>query len=490
LGLTAEKTAVVTAIAPSTRAEAREAVPEVPAASPIVEIRLDALREEADLALFRTAFAGKKLIATLRSTEQGGRFAGDPRPMLEKALDAGFDYVDVEAPWNLAGLDPARVVASHHDLAAIPTELDRLYDEMSRSGARFVKIVGTAADSRDAMRLLAFQRRRNDGRLAAFAMGQAGMATRVLAPYFGASLSYGALRSGSETAPGQITSLDLLEVYGIGRRREVERLFVLFGGRVSHSLSPALHNANFEAGGDTSLYVPFALKSMLTEFDPFVVASDGLGLPLKGASVTIPFKEDAATVALFRGEHVANTLVRSGDTFMASNTDRMAIQSFTPLAFPGMRALVLGAGGTARVAVEVLIARRYDVFIWSRHPVRAHELAEETGATFLGNLRPGEEPFRMLVNATPVGMKADDPLPCPEEYLHGELTVIDAPYGLVETELCRLAKERGARVTDGHALLLAQAAKQAELFTGRPTTGADLAARLPERFRSLFEVTP
>jgi shikimate dehydrogenase len=278
-----------------------------------------------------------------------------------------------------------------------------------------------------------------------------------------------------------------VEVYGIGRRRPVEKLFALFGGFVSHSLSPVLHNANFESAKDAALYVPFALQSLLTEFDPLVVAFDGLGLPLKGASVTIPFKEEAATVAVFRGESVANTLVRSGDAYIASNTDRTAISAFTPLATPGTKALVLGAGGTARVAIEVLVGRRYDVFVWNRDPVRAHDLAEETGASLLANLTPSAGPFGLLVNATPVGLRAEDPLPCPEELVREGMVIIDAPYRTGGTRLSRLGSDMGARVFDGFALLVTQAAKQAELFTARATSPAGLLEKLPERYRQLFE---
>lgn len=492
MGLTAEKTSIVASLAPATGEEARAAAAEVPASVAFVEIRLDGFVDARDLAGLRNAYEGKTLLATLRSAAQGGRFVGgvlEARELLAGALDAGFDLVDIELAMgrDLLGFDPDRVVVSHHDLAGVPPDLDFLASEMAATNARYAKIVGTARDSRDALRLLAFQRRRADGRLSAFAMGEAGLATRILSPYLGAPLAYGALKKGRETASTQPLARDLHEVYGIGKRREVDKLYALFGGFVSHSLSPAIHNANFEALSDGALYVPFALASMLTEFDPLVVAFDGLGLPLKGASITIPFKEEAATVAVFRGESVANTLIRRGETFVASNTDRLAFAHFTPLA-PGARALVLGAGGTARVAVDVLISRRYDVFVWNRNPVRAHELCEDTGASFVANLTAKEGPFGLLVNATPVGMKPDDPLPCGEWLLHEGLVVLDAPYGANETRLVRAARKHGARVVDGHALLLAQAVKQAELFTGKETSIEELRNRLPSRLRDAFEV--
>ena len=81
---------------------------------------------------------------------------------------------------------------------------------------------------------------------------------------------------------------------GRGRCRGSSRLL---GGVVSHFLSPALHNANFEALGLDALYVPFAMLALGRELEPLVTSLDALGLPLVGASVTIPFKEEAAILA-------------------------------------------------------------------------------------------------------------------------------------------------------------------------------------------------
>src|SRR5262249_44832848 len=138
-------------------------------------------------------------------------------------------------------------------------------------------------------------------------------------------------------------------------------------------------------------------------------------------------------------------------------------------------------------AIEVLVSRRYDVYVWNRDPVRAHDLGEELGVSFLANLTASSGPFSLLVNATPLGLRAEDPLPCPEKLIHEGMVVIDAPYRAGGTRLSRAAQDAGARVFDGFALLLTQAAKQAELFTARATPPAALAERLPERFRELFE---
>ncbi len=168
---------------------------------------------------------------------------------------------------------------------------------MAATGARFVKIVGTANDSSDAVRLLEEQASLGGSKVALFAMGEAGLATRALAPYLGSPLMFASFVPGGATAPGQISAGALAGTYGVGRRRRVSRLVALFGSRVSHSLSPALQNARFEALGEELLYVPFALRSLNEELAGLRAALERLGLPLAGASVTIPFKEEAGALS-------------------------------------------------------------------------------------------------------------------------------------------------------------------------------------------------
>jgi len=96
----------------------------------------------------------------------------------------------------------------------------------------------------------------------------------------------------------------------------------------------------------------------------------------------------------------------------------------------------------------------------------------------------------VVVNATPLGLDATDPLPCHAGLLAPGVLAIDAPYRPGGTAFSREARRRGARVVTGFALLLSQAAGQSALFTARPADAATLVARLPARIRSLFEVNP
>ena len=499
MALTAEKTKIVGSLAPASMADACDAAP-LANGLEVVEVRLDALREPPDFRALRSAFRGRTLLVTLRSAAEGGAFTGDAaaaRALLGEALGAGADLVDVEfrsgANAGLLGLPAEKVIVSVHDLEGLPPDVARLASRMAATGARFVKIVGTANDSSDAVRLLEEQAARGASNVSLFAMGEAGMPTRVLAPYLGAPLMFASLRPGSATAPGQIPARDLADVYGVGRERRASRLVALFGSRVSHSLSPALHNARFEALGDETLYVPFALRSLSEELPALLAGLARLGLPLAGASVTIPFKEEAGA---FAGEDApVNTLLfGEGSAPRAANTDQIALDELIPQggATAGGRptALVLGAGGTAGTAVEVLRRKGFEVVVSARDAEKGASLAATAGVSFLSWKHVASVLPSILVNATPLGLDEGDALPCDASLLRPGLLVVDAPYRAGGTALAREARAAGATVFDGFALLLAQAAGQAALFTGRATAPSDLLAALPERFRSLFRPDP
>ena len=515
MALTAEKTLLVASLAPATNAEAlgaRVALVDLPPNAG-VELRLDAMTEEPEFGALRACFEGRTLVATVRSKAEGGAFLGSEekeRDLLEGALSAGFDFADVEFRRDVGGrfarIPPSKKISSLHDPEGVPADLDSVVSRMLSSPARFVKVVATANDSGDARRLLELQAATPGGRLATFGMGEAGIATRVLAPYLGAALAYGALVQGRATAPGQLLARDLAEIYGVGRARKVSRLFALLGGVVSHSLSPALHNANFEALGEDALYVPFAMRMLGRELEPLVASLDALGLPLAGASVTIPFKEEAALLSGMEadGEKAVNTLLRSSAPgqplrLRAANTDRAAFESVIrdslnekeeekkKSAASSPVAIVLGAGGTARVAVEVLRESGFEVFLLNRGDERGEARAVVTGAHYHSKKSSAPWPeARVLINATPLGLRAGDPLPCEQNILRPGMLVIVAPYRTDGTELVRAARAAGARVVDGQTLLLLQAAGQAALFTGRVTSSRDLLSRLVPRLRPLF----
>jgi shikimate 5-dehydrogenase len=164
-----------------------------------------------------------------------------------------------------------------------------------------------------------------------------------------------------------------------------------------------------------------------------------------------------------------NTLRRRGRHWEACNTD---IPGFlAPLAstmtLHGVRATVLGAGGAARAVVDALVTAGARVTIAARNPERARALAHASGAQ-LGSWPPAASSWELLVNTTPIGTFPDvEASPLPDGPFN-EGVVYDLVYNPPETRLLRDARANGCRTLGGLDMLIAQAERQFEWWTGRP----------------------
>jgi shikimate dehydrogenase len=134
------------------------------------------------------------------------------------------------------------------------------------------------------------------------------------------------------------------------------------------------------------------------------------------------------------------------------------------------RVLVVGAGGAARAVAHALKDKGAEIHIVNRTPERAAALAGAIGATS-GGLGDAENlgGFDIVVNCSAAGMKeygAESPIP--ERALFADLIVMDIVYKPIVTELVSLARSKGATTVHGGRMLLHQALRQFELYTGRP----------------------
>jgi shikimate dehydrogenase len=249
------------------------------------------------------------------------------------------------------------------------------------------------------------------------------------------------------------------------------RLGVL-GWPVTHSRSPAMHNAALQAVGLPGWryqLLPVG-PDLLTETVPALAPAG-----FRGANVTIPHKAAALALASDRTERAAaigaaNTLTfEPGGEIVADNTDAPGLIAALPFAARGQTAVVLGAGGSARAVVWALAgAGASEVVIWNRSTQRARELAGELGGTALA---PGVPPpgADILVNCTSVGLDGGDPfgpLPLTADALAGYRCVVDLVYTSSSTRLIEAAAQRGVAAIDGLEVLVAQGALSFERFTG------------------------
>jgi 3-dehydroquinate dehydratase/shikimate dehydrogenase len=462
---------VVETVSGRTMAELRAARDR--AAADLVELRLDGV-EDVDVA---GALAGRTapVIVTCRPAWEGGRFDGgeDERlRILGDAIRLGAEFVDLE--WQadrraLAATGRSSVVLSYHDFSGIPADLGDRVRAMAAEQPAIVKMAvspGNLSDCltlRDAMQIEAPH--------VAIAMGPLGQLSRLCPWLFGSCWTYG-----GTIAPGQVTARELIDSYRVRGGSTRTSIFAITGRPLAHSASPAMHNAAFAALDMDAVYVPLETA----DGNEFLAVAEAIGL--LGASVTAPlkpamFERVAGADDLSVRTGAVNTLKRSSGKWEGRNFDVAGFLS--PFArrrrpLKGARAVVLGAGGSARTAVFALKQEGAIVEIAARSRSRAESLAQEIGVAV--SPWPPAPGWDVLVNTTPVGTWPDvDDAPIGQDLVHGG-TVYDLVYNPPETRLLEWARAAGAEAIGGLDMLVGQACLQFEWWTGRRAPAAIMQA--------------
>ena len=195
----------------------------IQAMADVIEIRLDGM-DNPSLPPGSLQLA-RPILATNRPVWEGGHFAGSEEARVEllcQAIEAGARYVDIELQTepplrervqHAARKHHCKVIVSHHDFIATPAsaQLQDTLAQMMATGADIGKIVTTASDPLDALRILSLQQvaRSSNFTLCAFAMGSAGRISRLATLFLGGFMTYAALTDAQATAPGQLTLTQL-----------------------------------------------------------------------------------------------------------------------------------------------------------------------------------------------------------------------------------------------------------------------------------------
>ncbi|MDX6633333.1 MAG: shikimate dehydrogenase [Solirubrobacterales bacterium] len=251
------------------------------------------------------------------------------------------------------------------------------------------------------------------------------------------------------------------------------RRLAVLGHPVAHSLSPIMQTAAFEALGIAGEWSYEAIDVAPEDFAGRVAALPAEGFA--GVNVTVPHKLAALGLADRAGAAAAaigaaNVLVFDGEGIGAENTDAAGFLAALPGDPSGARALVLGAGGSARAVVWALVDRGAEVSVWNRTGARADELTDELGGTPIDAEQAARGDFELIVNCTTAGLPGsgvelgDLPLD-PNRFRPGQ-TVVDLVYGDAETELVGAARRAGAELVDGREILVRQGAASLEIWTG------------------------
>lgn len=478
------------------------------AGADLVELRIDTFTDDPGAVTELVSRCPLPCLVTCRHADEGGGFDGDDSDRITALEHAGLAvpppaYIDLELASYRKSANlrqkvhlvvrhdsqppsrpvETRLILSTHDFETRPADLTRRVSEMAQHDAcRVIKAAWHARSLRDnleAFELIATSPKPT----VALAMGEFGLMSRVLAKKFNALLTFARLDDGAGTAPGQPSIRDMKSLYRWDRLGPTTKVFGVIGHPVGHSLSPALHNAAFDATGYDGVYLPMPVAPGYEPFKATVLAMlDDPRLDLAGLSVTLPHKENLLRLVEEQGGEIepltarigaANTLViRKDRSLYACNTDYAAARDavcdslkITAEKLAGVEVAVLGAGGVSRALVAAFTDAGASVTVYNRTVERAEELAQAFGAESAPLDRITQSKAQVYINGTSLGMHPKtEGCPIPEiESFAGfgpGAVVFDTIYNPQQTRLLSAAQKAGCATVTGLDMFLRQGAAQ------------------------------
>jgi 3-dehydroquinate dehydratase/shikimate dehydrogenase len=487
----------------------------------VIEIRFDCLKENeinSALQMISKLNGKNNLLATSRPQNKlaeffFGKIIG--KTILEKRLKAFQDrinlwnriftltnikYLDFEDDLFLGLIishifdneifQRHQIIFSYHNFSDASDDLNRIFNDFNSADEFGIKsdIIKIAVQSQDVTDTIPIwqllKRAKSENKqIIPIAMGESGKWTRILGLAHGTFMTYGSLDSGKETAPGQVTAKDLIEVYRAKELDEKTEVFSILGSNTAVSMSPYLHNTAFKFHHLNSVFVPLQVHD-LDEFMRRMVKpkTREIELNFRGFSVTIPHKQSIIKHLDCLDETAkkigaVNTVQIVDGNLYGYNTDAEGFIEPLKTAYGDLKnakVAVLGAGGAARACIYALQNEGAEVTIFARDLTKAATLANDFQVelqkfpkTKNHKLKPD---FNIIVNTTPLGMngKFPDQTPLTAGQIKGVQLVYDLVYNPLETPFLREAKSVNVRTIGGLEMLIAQAVKQSELWTGKP----------------------
>lgn len=267
----------------------------------------------------------------------------------------------------------------------------------------------------------------------------------------------------------------------------------LIGHPIKHTYSPFIHNVAFDIKKLDYLYLPFDVPA--ANLGNAVKGMVALGI--KGFNVTIPHKVNIMQLLNNVSDEAAgvgavNTVVNDLGRLVGYNTDiygvLKSLDKFKS-SLAGAEVTIAGAGGSARAVVYTLIKyfKPAGINIVNRTEQKAEAIkkyfsekmkfdAIKCYGLFPQNLFEVFQKSKLIVNATPVGMypETDDAVISPEKSFNKDQIVFDLVYNPSKTRLLSIASRQGAQVINGIEMLVNQASKSFELWTGETMPAAEI----------------
>ena len=405
---------------PITARNAEDTVSEMVSASEyadIVELRIDYIPElQNALTCIEKSLKckTKPVIITNRPEREGGKFNGseqDRLQLLQKAIELGADYVDIEydSIKQITRRNSSKVIISYHNFKETPRNLSKIYNDICQHKPDIVKIVTYANDITDNIRIFELLKSAKVPTIS-FCMGELGNISRILTSKFGGFLTFASLEKGKESAPGQLTVDELSKIYHFKDINKETKLYGIIGNPVSHSMSPAIHNASFMEKGFNNVYVPLKVSSISA------FMKECRKIDFQGFSVTIPHKESVLPFLddldrTARKIGAINTIANQNGKLIGYNTDCMAavmgLEDYlkkTNETLNNKKISIIGAGGAARAIAFGLKEKDCDITIFNRTIERAEKLSHDVKCKFESFEKIHKLDSDILINTTSIGM--------------------------------------------------------------------------------------
>jgi 3-dehydroquinate dehydratase/shikimate dehydrogenase len=417
-----------------------------------------------DLFPFKTVPSDKSWILTLRRKKEGGALDIEESKrweLIDKLLAFRPDYLDLEhdVPLSFAKkikkLYPKiKLIRSFHNLTETPDFLDVLLKDMQHPLFSAYKFACFANSYLDSLRMLSFVKNAKLPNLSGMCLGPKGDITRVLGPVVGNYMNYTSLKG----FMGQVPLNILHDTYNFQNLEKQTKIFGLIGSPISQSIGHIFHNQFFQKHKVNAVYVKMELVP--EELDAFFQIEKGF--PFYGISVTTPLKQKMAPY-IENKQKIVNTLIKNS-YWRGENTDGIgaikAILAINPLI---KKALLLGAGATARAIYEEGKKRNIHFAIYNRTLSRVQEFFPKNITVFQDLKNIDFSCYDLIIQATSAEMLGSK-LNIDFSTLKKGTVVMDVVRNKGLTQFLQRAKEKGARCIDGNDLFYWQGYFQQNLW--------------------------
>jgi 3-dehydroquinate dehydratase / shikimate dehydrogenase len=442
----------------------------------IIELRLDFIKNINKKTLKKIlSKKTKKVIITDRKKR---------KDLIKEAIKLKADFVDLDISIGektikeiIKKKKQTKIIISFHNFKKTDKkEIIKKYNQIKKLNPDIIKIVTFANSINDNIIIfnLIKKAKKENRKIIALCMGKCGEISRILSPIFGAELTFGSLKEGKESAPGQITANALKNTYRINKlKNKNPKIFGLVGNPVHQSKGIIFHNRLFNKLNLNNIYLNFLVEDISSFIKNYKKIISGL-------SITIPFKSKVINHIdkldpITKKIGAINTVIKKNNKLIGYNTDITgaikAISSKTKI--KGKKVLMVGAGGVARAIGYGIIKEKGKMTILNRTAKKAEKLARELrcNSNKLSQIK-NQKNTDIIINATSVGMYPNiNKTPIKKQTLKKIISkktvVFDSIYNPEKTKLLKESKQLGCNVIGGYNMFINQAKEQFKLFTGR-----------------------